>query len=95
MEETNARSNFIWDAIDRDLEDKRYTEIHTRFLVSGERTCIDCHKGIAHELPDMTGIEPGWTAPAELRDRQSSLEQQRQSLQRFLASTNSAALNSD
>jgi len=46
-------------------------------------------------LPDMTGIEPGWTAPAELRDRQSSLEQQRQSLQRFLASTNSAALNSD
>ena len=31
MEETNARSNFIWDAIDKDLEDKRYTEIHTRF----------------------------------------------------------------
>ena len=31
MEETTARSNFIWDAIDRDLEDKRYTEVHTRF----------------------------------------------------------------
>ena len=31
MEETNARGNFIWDAIDKDLEDKRYTEVHTRF----------------------------------------------------------------
>ena len=30
-EEINVRSNFIWDAIDQDLEDKRYTEIHTRF----------------------------------------------------------------
>ena len=31
MEETNTRGNFIWDAIDKDLEDKRYTEVHTRF----------------------------------------------------------------
>ena len=31
MEETNARSNFIWDAIEKDLEEGRYTEIHTRF----------------------------------------------------------------
>ena len=23
------------------------------YLLSGERTCIDCHKGIAHQLPDM------------------------------------------
>ena len=23
-------------------------------LARGERTCIDCHKGIAHRLPDMT-----------------------------------------
>ncbi|MCQ3971599.1 cytochrome C, partial [Klebsiella pneumoniae] len=26
---------------------------------SGEATCIDCHKGIAHKLPDMRGV-PGW-----------------------------------
>jgi cytochrome c-type protein NapC len=32
---------------------------HERFLFTGERTCIDCHKGIAHRLPDMTGV-PGW-----------------------------------
>jgi len=24
-----------------------------------EKTCIDCHKGIAHRLPDMKGV-PGW-----------------------------------
>jgi cytochrome c-type protein NapC len=24
---------------------------------SGESTCIDCHKGIAHQLPDMKGVE--------------------------------------
>ena len=24
-----------------------------------EKTCIDCHKGIAHQLPDMRGV-PGW-----------------------------------
>ena len=28
-------------------------------LARGERTCIDCHKGIAHRLPDMSGV-PGW-----------------------------------
>ena len=25
----------------------------------GEKTCIDCHKGIAHRLPDMRNV-PGW-----------------------------------
>ena len=31
MEEINARGNFIWDAIDKDLAEGRYTEVHTRF----------------------------------------------------------------
>ncbi|MDB6983757.1 NapC/NirT family cytochrome c, partial [Escherichia coli] len=22
--------------------------------------CIDCHKGIAHKLPDMREVEPGF-----------------------------------
>ncbi|PHR89072.1 MAG: cytochrome C, partial [Moritella sp.] len=26
---------------------------------SGEKTCVDCHKGIAHQLPDMSDV-PGW-----------------------------------
>jgi len=38
------------------------------------RRAADCHKGIAHELPDMTGAEPGWQEPPEERARESSLE---------------------
>lgn len=30
---------------------------HSSSLASGEKTCIDCHKGIAHQLPDMAGVE--------------------------------------
>jgi len=32
---------------------------HQRYLFTAEKTCIDCHKGIAHRLPDMRGV-PGW-----------------------------------
>jgi cytochrome c-type protein NapC len=46
--------------------DPRAAEIHTRYLLSGEATCIDCHKGIAHELPNMEGVDPGWKVPPEL-----------------------------
>ena len=31
MDANMERTNFIWDAIDQDLADKRYTEVHTRF----------------------------------------------------------------
>jgi cytochrome c-type protein NapC len=37
----------------------RASAAHQRFLFTGEKTCIDCHKGIAHQLPDMRGV-PGW-----------------------------------
>jgi cytochrome c-type protein NapC len=56
-------------AMDLSKQNSRAADIHTRFLMSGGRTCIDCHKGIAHQLPDMRGIEPGWTVPDEMRDR--------------------------
>jgi len=42
----------------------RAAAIHEKFLFTGERTCIDCHKGIAHRLPDMTGVPPGWDEAA-------------------------------
>jgi cytochrome c-type protein NapC len=54
-------------AMDLTKQNDRAAEIHSRFLISGQATCIDCHKGIAHELPDMTGVEPGWRAPPELQ----------------------------
>lgn len=37
----------------------RAAEAHQRFLFTGQKTCIDCHKGIAHRLPDMRSV-PGW-----------------------------------
>lgn len=37
----------------------RAEKAHSTMLASGEKTCIDCHKGIAHHLPDMAGVE-GW-----------------------------------
>lgn len=37
----------------------RAGKAHERFVATYEKTCIDCHKGIAHTLPDMSGV-PGW-----------------------------------
>jgi cytochrome c-type protein NapC len=54
-------------AMDFTKQTQRAADIHTRFLITGERSCIDCHKGIAHQLPDMTGIDPGWKVPPELQ----------------------------
>ena len=42
------------ESMDITLQSKRASEAHERFLLTGEKTCISCHKGIAHELPDMS-----------------------------------------
>ena len=76
-------------AMDLTKQSARAADIHSRYLISGQRTCIDCHKGIAHELPDMTGIEPGWRPPVEMRDRQNSLGDTRERLQKYLLSADS------
>jgi cytochrome c-type protein NapC len=55
-------------AMDFTRQTDRAADIHTRYLVQAENyTCIDCHKGIAHELPNMQQIDPGWLPPEELR----------------------------
>ena len=38
-------------------QSKRAAEQHARYLASGEKTCIDCHKGIAHKLPNMAAVK--------------------------------------
>jgi periplasmic nitrate (or nitrite) reductase c-type cytochrome, NapC/NirT family len=53
-------------AMDFTRQTQRAAEIHSRFLLTGQATCIDCHKGIAHELPNMEGIDPGWKMPPAL-----------------------------
>ncbi|MBK5958415.1 cytochrome C [Rhodoplanes elegans] len=47
------------DSMDLAKQNPRAAEAHQAFLFSGEKTCIDCHKGIAHRLPNMQGV-PGW-----------------------------------
>jgi cytochrome c-type protein NapC len=47
------------DSMDLTKQSNRAAIMHTRHLLSGEKTCIDCHKGIAHRLPNMSGV-PGW-----------------------------------
>ncbi|MGX9394097.1 cytochrome c3 family protein (plasmid) [Nitrobacteraceae bacterium UC4446_H13] len=74
-------------AMDFTKQTPRAADIHSRFLLSGERTCIDCHKGIAHELPDMTGVEPGWRMPPELLGKKSlTWDGDRHALRAFLLS---------
>ena len=48
------------ESMDITRQSTRASQIHQKYLFTGQRTCIDCHKGIAHHLPDMTGVEPGW-----------------------------------
>ena len=48
-------------------QNERAQRIHQEYLFNGDKTCIDCHKGIAHQLPDMSQVEPGWKVEPELR----------------------------
>jgi cytochrome c-type protein NapC len=46
-------------SMDASKQSPRAAIAHQRDLFTGEKTCIDCHKGIAHRLPDMRNV-PGW-----------------------------------
>ena len=61
MEETDSREcrnchNFEF--MDFGEQGRRAVKAHSEGLDAGG-TCIDCHKGIAHELPDMHDVDPG------------------------------------
>lgn len=54
-----CRNCHDFEYMDFTRQSQRAATQHSTALASGEKTCIDCHKGIAHELPDMSGVE-GW-----------------------------------
>ena len=54
-----CRNCHQFESMDFTRQSNRASEQHSTALASGEKTCIDCHKGIAHHLPDMSGV-PGW-----------------------------------
>ena len=47
------------ESMDLSKQNPRAAAAHEKLLFTGEKTCIDCHKGIAHKLPNMQGV-PGW-----------------------------------
>jgi cytochrome c-type protein NapC len=60
MKETDSREcrnchNFEF--MDFTEQGRRAVKQHSEGLNEG-KTCIDCHKGIAHELPDMHDVDP-------------------------------------
>ena len=42
-----------FDYMDFTRQSPRAAQQHSTLLASGERTCIDCHKGISHKLPQL------------------------------------------
>lgn len=51
-----CRNCHAFESMDYTRQSARAAAIHQRWLEGGEHTCIDCHKGIAHKLPDMAGV---------------------------------------
>ncbi len=45
--------------MDFTLQSPRAKQYHSTYLNDGQYTCIDCHKGIAHLLPDMENVPLG------------------------------------
>ncbi|NUS60165.1 MAG: cytochrome C [Lysobacter sp.] len=54
-----CRNCHDFDSMDLTRQGSRAARIHRQWLGSGARTCIDCHKGIAHRLPDMSEVPQG------------------------------------
>ena len=60
MEKTDSRecrNCHNYDFMDFTEQGRRAIAQHSQGLEEG-KTCIDCHKGIAHELPDMRDVDP-------------------------------------
>jgi cytochrome c-type protein NapC len=54
-----CRNCHAFESMDLTRQAPRAAAIHEQWLLSGARTCIDCHKGVAHRLPDMAGVPQG------------------------------------
>ena len=52
-----CRNCHNFDSMDFAKQETRAFKQHDKAITEG-KTCIDCHKGIAHELPDMSSIDP-------------------------------------
>ena len=65
MKETDSRecrNCHDFESMDYARQGRRAVHNHTKGFDAG-RTCIDCHKGIAHRLPNMAGEDPSMAFP--------------------------------
>jgi cytochrome c-type protein NapC len=53
------------ESMDITRQGARASAAHELYLFTGQQTCIDCHKGIAHKLPDMKDV-PIWTSQPQV-----------------------------
>ena len=51
-----CRNCHLFDSMDFTRQTRRAQFAHSTALEQGTRTCIDCHKGIAHRLPNMAEV---------------------------------------
>ena len=49
-----CRNCHDYDSMDFTRQSRRGAQAHSTALDTGEKTCIDCHQGIAHRLPSMS-----------------------------------------
>jgi cytochrome c-type protein NapC len=54
-----CRNCHNFESMDFTRQSTRAQARHSTALASGEKTCIDCHKGIAHRLPNMGQMSAG------------------------------------
>ena len=62
MKENNSqecRNCHQFNYMDFSEQGPRAVRQHSTTLAVGDKTCVDCHKGIAHKLPDMRDVA-GW-----------------------------------
>jgi len=60
-----CRNCHAYQSMDWTRQSVRAVYVHSTALAGNEHTCIDCHKGIAHHLPDMAGVEMLLGAPMD------------------------------
>ena len=48
-----CRNCHNYDYMDFTRQSPRASAMHSKYLANAQKTCIDCHKGIAHQLPEM------------------------------------------
>jgi cytochrome c-type protein NapC len=60
-----CRNCHNYEFMDFTRQSVRAQNMHSTYLVNKEKTCIDCHKGIAHHLPHIPPGEAPTTTPGQ------------------------------